>query len=62
MAATAKRLGKVILFSGAFGVFCYISAIFRVFCLVILRNFVYLHTVEGGDTISHPEYINIKKL
>ena len=39
---TGKRLGEDQLFSGAFGVFRCISAIFRAFCLVVLRFFVYL--------------------
>ena len=41
-ASTAKRLGEDSFFSGAFVVFCRVSAIFRIFCLVILRYFVYL--------------------
>lgn len=39
-----KRLGEDMFFSGAFVVFRHISAIFRVFCLVILGNFVNLPT------------------
>ncbi len=35
MTSTAKRLGEDKFFSGAFDVFCHISAIFRAFCLVI---------------------------
>lgn len=42
--------------------FYHISAIFRVFCLVILGNFVYLHTVKGVDANSHPELINSKEI
>lgn len=60
MAATAKRLGEVIFFSGAFGVFFYNNAIFCAFCLVIIIYFVYLHALKGIDTISHPEHINPK--
>ena len=41
---TGKRLGEEQLFSGAFGVFFSICAIFRAFCLVVLRFFVYLQT------------------
>ena len=57
-----KRLGKELIFSEAFGVFRHISAIFRVFCLVIFGNFVYLHTVKGVDDISHPIQINANEL
>ncbi len=49
-----KRLGEDYFFSGAFVFFQHISAIFRAFCLVVFGNFVYLHTVKGVDTISHP--------
>ena len=37
----AKRLGEDRFFSGVF-VFCLISDIFRSFCLVIMKYFVYL--------------------
>lgn len=38
---------RIVLF-GAFGFFCHIFDIFRAFCMVILRNLVYLQTVKGG--------------
>ena len=43
-AAMGKRPGEDRFFSGAFVVFCHISAIFCAFCLVIKRIFVYLRT------------------
>ena len=46
MASTAKRLGEDCSFSGAFVVFCSISVIFRVFCLMVKRKFVYLQSDE----------------
>lgn len=49
-------------FSGAFGVFYHISAIFRAFCLVVKRNFVYLQAVKGVATICSPLYLNVNKL
>ena len=61
MASTAKRLGEDKFFSEAFGVFRHISAIFRVFCLVVKKNFVYLHTVKGVATICSPYYVNVNK-
>ncbi len=45
--AIVKRLGEDRFFSGAFVVFRHISAIFCVFCLVVLGNFVYLP--RSGD-------------
>ncbi len=44
MASTAKRLGEDKFFSGAFGVLCHISVIFREFCLVVKRILLNLHT------------------
>lgn len=58
MTSMGKRPGEERFFSGAFAVFCYIFAIFRAFCLVVKRIFVYLHTVKGDDTISYPVPIN----
>lgn len=51
MASTAKRLGEDKFFSGAFVVFCHISVIFRTFCLVVFKNFVYLQAMKGDSTI-----------
>lgn len=48
MTSTFKRLREESFFSGAFVVFRHISAIFRVFCLVVFGFFVYLHTVKGA--------------
>ena len=42
VASTDKRLGEDRLFSGAFGVFRSISAIFCLFCLVVMEFFVNL--------------------
>ena len=42
-----KRLGEDKLFSGAFVVFRHISVNFRVFCLEVLRKFVYLQSTKG---------------
>ena len=47
MTSTDKRLGEDRFFSGAFDVFYHFSVIFRAFCLVIRRKFVYLHAVKG---------------
>ena len=60
MVSTAKRLGEDWLFSGAFVVFCRVSAIFRIFCLVILRYFVYLqaelqYVMKKKDTMIAAE-------
>ena len=44
VAATGKRFGEDRFFSGAFVVFRCISVIFRVFCLMVKRNIVYLQT------------------
>lgn len=52
MASTAKRLGEDKFFSGAFVVFRSISAIFRAFCLVVLRNFVYLQAVKDVTPLA----------
>lgn len=46
LTSTAKRLGEVQSFSRAFVVFRYISVIFRVFCLMVKRKFVYLQSDE----------------
>lgn len=62
VASTAKRLGEERFFSEAFVVFHYISVIFRVFCLVIKRIFVYLQTIKGDDTISYPVPIEANEL
>ena len=62
MASTAKRLGEDKFFSGAFDVFRHISAIFRVFCLVVLGFFVYLQAEKGAAPICAPEYNELKKL
>jgi hypothetical protein len=62
LTSTTKRLGEECFFSGAFVVFYHISAIFRAFCLVILGNFVNLHTVKGVATICYPDYLNVNKL
>lgn len=62
VASTAKRLGEYRFFSGAFVVFHRIFVIFRAFCLVGKRNFVYLRTEKGFAPISKPEYIKINKL
>ena len=51
------RVGHV-----AFAVYCYISFIFRDFCLVEKRNLLNLHTEKGFAPISKPEYIKINKL
>lgn len=58
----AKRLGEDRFFSGAFVVYCHIFIFFRVFCLVVKRNFVYLQAVKGVATISFPEYLNVNKI
>lgn len=58
-AQTPRR--RIVLFRGVCR-FYHISAIFRVFCLVVKRNFVYLHTVKGVATICSPCYINVNKL
>lgn len=42
--------------------FRYIFVVFRVICLVIKRNFVYLRTERDVDIWNHPEYINVNKL
>lgn len=42
----SQTLRKDCSFSGAFVVFRYISAFFRVFCLVVKRNIVYLQSDE----------------
>lgn len=62
MASTAKRLGEEWFFSEAFVVFRHISVIFRVFCLEVIRFFVYLQTVKGVATICSPEFLNVNKL
>lgn len=62
LASTDKRLGEDCSFSGAFVVFCDISAIFRALCFVEKRNFVYLQAVKGVAPISDPEYNKLKKL
>ena len=46
----------------AFAVYCYISFIFRDFCLVEKRNLLNLHTEKGFAPISKPEYIKINNL
>lgn len=50
VASTAKRLGEDCFFSGAFGVFRHIAAIFCEFCLVVFGNFVYLQALMGAYT------------
>ena len=35
---------------------------FRAFCLVVKRNFVYLHIVKDADVISHPGPIISKEV
>ena len=62
VAAMGKRLGEEWFFSEAFDIFRHISTIFRVLCLVVLGNFVYLHTVKGVDANSPPELINSKEI
>ena len=62
MTSTFKRLREDRFFSGAFVVFRHISEIFRLICLVVMRNFVYLQTVKGVDANSHPELISPKKI
>ena len=62
MTSTFKRLREESLFSGAFVVFRHISVIFRVFCLEVLGNFVYLQSVKGVDFISHPKLIKPKEV
>jgi hypothetical protein len=60
--STFKRLREESLFSGAFVVFRHISDIFRLICLVVMRNFVYLQTVKGVDFLSHPKLIKPKEV
>lgn len=60
--AIVKRLGEERFFSGAFGVFRHISAIFCVFCLVVKINFVYLQSEWGAAIICIPELLNVNKL
>lgn len=62
VAAMGKRLGEDKFFSGAFDVFRHISDIFLAFCLVVMRNFVYLQAVKGVDFISHPKLIKPKEV
>lgn len=62
LAATAKRPGEDRFFFGAFGVFRCICAIFRAFCLVVMRKFVYLQTTKGVENISYPVPINANEL
>lgn len=47
-----KRPGDERFFSEVFAVFCYISAIFLMFCLVVKRIFVYLQAVKGATICS----------
>ena len=35
---------------------------FSCFCLVIMRNFVYLQAEKGDATICTPDYLNVNKL
>ena len=56
--STVKRFGEEWFFSEAFVVFCYILVIFRLFCLVVKRIFVYLHTVKGVATICYSLFAN----
>lgn len=58
----AKRLGEERPFSGAFGVFYHFSVIFRAFCLVTKRNFVYLHSVKGVEAICSLCCLNVNNL
>ncbi len=62
MTSTFKRLREESFFSGAFVVFRHISDFFRIICLVVMRNFVYLQTVKGSATICPPYYINVNEL
>lgn len=57
-----KRPGEDWFFSGAFCCFLWFSAIFRLICLEVLRNFVYLQAVKGVATICSPLYLNVNKL
>ena len=52
--SAVKRLGEDWSFSEAFVVFVAFLLFFHVFCLVLLINFVYLHTVKGVATICSP--------
>ncbi len=52
---------KIDSFPGRFFVFATVLLFFRVFCLVEMIYFVYLHIVKGVSIIFHPEPIIFKK-
>lgn len=61
MASTAKRLGEDKFFSGAFVVFRNIFVVFRMFCLAVKRNLVFLQAEKALLPTAAPS-IKVYKL